>query len=395
MQSSKKLKRVTISRNAMFGAIGLLVMIDLLFLTAWTIVSPPEAVESRVLPDEFSTTVQVSLTCRSRQNVWPYMSMGWHTLLLIVASVLAFQSRDIVPDFNESRSFGTMIYSHFLFMSLRLIVFHLSVNGLINPNINGAAMSFLFSFDMLLATVIYVIPKCVEAIKNPVIYDPRKSITIASAGGFDPSRRGSIEASQMLSRPFSSIPISGEMNNDTASTVSNVRSRQTKRRSTKTSYSLTYYSSSQGASSTDKMTAMESDLKDGDSVDQRVSREFTQDHKSKENGSDLDNAQSPPMPSPALASVRSNHSISNHSSVTSSARSNRSRSNHSSVTGSVVSNLEVRRNDLSSHDAQIDIGIEGAMADVQSTNLAPSKSYLVNSESDKSGTRSENSSENV
>lgn len=182
MQSSKRLKRVKVSLKDMLRSVGFLVMINLIFLIAWTVISPPLAIEKLVLPEEQGTFVESSMICRSRQLIWPYMSEGWRSMLLMVASVLAFQSRGIIPDFNESRSIGMMIYSHFVFMILRVIVLVLGNAGFLTPNVFGACISILYTFDTLLATAIYVIPKCIEANKNPKIHNPRASIS--STSGF-------------------------------------------------------------------------------------------------------------------------------------------------------------------------------------------------------------------
>ena len=194
MQSSKMSRRANVSRQDMFLSLGFLMMIDLIILIAWTVVSPQQAVERLDLPEEFSTTVKVDLICRSKQVIWPYVTLIWHTLLLIVASVLAFQSRGIIPDFNESRSIGTMIYSIFLFMVFRLIVFLLGIRGLVASNVFGAAISFLYIFDTLFATTIYVIPKCFQAKKDSKVYDPRASSSLSSSvqnqpRGFKETRR--------------------------------------------------------------------------------------------------------------------------------------------------------------------------------------------------------------
>ena len=170
MQNAKKLKRVRVSTKDMVISVGFLVSLDLIFLIAWTAVSPPQAVEKLDLPEEFGTTVKVELICRSEQIVWQYVSAIWKAVLIIVASVLAFQSRGIIPEFNESRSIGTMIYSQFLFLVFRLIVLFLAMIGSISSNIFGASISFLHIFDAVFATTIYVIPKCIEAWKNPAVY---------------------------------------------------------------------------------------------------------------------------------------------------------------------------------------------------------------------------------
>lgn len=181
MQKSKKLKRVKVSREKMFSSVGVLVSIDLIILIIWTAISPPQAVEELVLPNEFSTMVESSLICRSKWIFFNYIIDGWHVLLLLVASVLSFQSRDIVPAFNESRSIGTMIYSNFLFMIIRMIVFALGSSGMIQSNFFGASMCLLFVLDTLIATTIYIIPKCFEAHKNPLEHVTRGSLVMSSA----------------------------------------------------------------------------------------------------------------------------------------------------------------------------------------------------------------------
>jgi len=209
MQKSKKCKRVKVSRKAMFGSVGVLVLIDAIILLVWTLVSPPQAIQELILPEEFSTTVESSLICKSKWIVFHYVIDGWHFLLLLVASVLSFQSRDIVPAFNESRSIGTMIYSNFLFMIIRMIVFVLGNSGLIQSNVFGASMCLLFVLDTLIATTIYVVPKCFEARKNPATHVTRGSLVVSganvsSASGFS----GNYAASAGLST--SSIPNSSE-----------------------------------------------------------------------------------------------------------------------------------------------------------------------------------------
>lgn len=209
MQKSKKCKRVKVSRKSMLGAVGTLVSIDLIILIVWTAVSPPLAVEELVLPDEFSTSVESSLICRSQWRAFNYVIDGWHVLLLLVASVLSFQSRDIVPAFNESRSIGTMVYSNFLFMIIRMIVFALGISGMIQSNFFGASMCLLFALDTLIATTIYVIPKCIEAYKNPLEHVTRGSLVLSSADRLS-GASGFSAALQSAALSTSSIPNSSE-----------------------------------------------------------------------------------------------------------------------------------------------------------------------------------------
>jgi hypothetical protein len=210
MQKSKKLKRVQVSRKAMFGSLGVLLLIDITFLIAWTLVAPPKAEEQLILRNELEHNVEASVVCRSSQFIYHYVLEIWHILLLLIASVLAFQSRDTVPAFNESRSIGTMIYSHFLFMILRLIIFILGHQEMVSPNVFGASISLLYSFDTLFATAIYVVPKCFEARKDEGIYDPRQSIRVSTSSsvGRTPNLSGFFPSSAEFNKRESS----GELN---------------------------------------------------------------------------------------------------------------------------------------------------------------------------------------
>ncbi len=217
MQKSKKCKRVKVSREAMFGSASVLVLIDAIILIVWTSVSPPQAIEELVLPEELGTIVESSVICDSQMIVFHYLLDGWHLLLLIVASVLSFQSRDIVPAFNESRSIGTMIYSNFLFMLIRLIVFFLGDRGLISSNVYGASMSLLYALDTLIATTIYVVPKIFEARKEPLPHVSRGSILMsgASLSGLSGQFQSGAISSAGGSGNFSTSSINNKSENQT------------------------------------------------------------------------------------------------------------------------------------------------------------------------------------
>lgn len=237
MQNTKKSRRIKVSMRDMFISLGLIVMIDLIFLIAWTVQSPPKAVEKLDLPEEFSTTVKVSLICRSEQIIWSLIPKIWHTLLLLVASVLAFQSRGIVPEFNESRTIGIMVYSHFLFMVFRLIVFFLGIRGDVAPNVFQASISYLYTFDTLFATAIYVIPKCIEAKKDSADYFPRASTSKSFKGNQTPNINPKLNINHGR-QPFGLKGFRDEsmvVNFESEASVSNLRGRQPRRRTSRSS----------------------------------------------------------------------------------------------------------------------------------------------------------------
>jgi len=260
MQQTKRRSRVRITVESMLIAMTFLVLIDLVILIAWTATSPLRATETLVLPQDGgepsdrSTTyiVESSTICKSRQPFWQYALEGWHGLLLLVAAVLAFQSRGIqLENFNEARVIGTMVYSQFVFMIARWIVFSLGVTMLIAPNVFGASMGLLYVMDTMLSTSIYVIPKCFHAKKDPLEYDPSSasefptgsshSLRSSSNPFFGTSvshQRISISNSELVGTALTGRtsvmrPRSGsqELNSETDDSARNLRGRQKRRKS--------------------------------------------------------------------------------------------------------------------------------------------------------------------
>jgi hypothetical protein len=170
LTSAKKMKRVEISRKRMLHDVDLAVGFILIVLIVWTVLDPPRSVQELVL-DATGATVEMSLECSSNHDLWFVGVLCWQSLLLLTAAVLAFQSRDIVQDFNESRSLGTMVYSYVLFLILRGVVDNLEQNEILPPNVVVGATSVLLSLDTLLAMGIYLVPKCLEAKKAHVSYN--------------------------------------------------------------------------------------------------------------------------------------------------------------------------------------------------------------------------------
>ena len=164
----------------------------LFVLIVWTIIDPLRDVEERSMSasgSELDSVVTSNTTCRcDYYYIWKFMGIGGHGVLLLMASVLAFQSRQIDQAFNESRSLGTMIYSHFMFLILRIVVVVMDASfsaGIFPATIIAAILSFLYSLDTLAAVCIYIIPKLLRA-----------------AGSKDGSDDNMYASSQRLSSPM-------------------------------------------------------------------------------------------------------------------------------------------------------------------------------------------------
>jgi hypothetical protein len=108
--------------------------------------------------DSGNTIVFVCYDCHSVLSVWGFISLVVQGLLLFVASMLAFQMRNLCHDLNKSPSLATLIYSHFIFWVLQLVLFVWLENskfGLVVPGV----YSLILGLDLIASICIYFLPK--------------------------------------------------------------------------------------------------------------------------------------------------------------------------------------------------------------------------------------------
>lgn len=158
MQGAARCKRVRISKRKLFGVVAMSLLFVSVFLAIWTAVDPPMRVEEQYLASEGSHIVRTRIGCSSSSDVWAILAVGWELVLVLCASVLAFQSRKIQQEFNESQTLGNMAYLHFLFLAARITVYFMPVE-VIEPNVQEGTISYLLSIDTLVSLLIYFGPK--------------------------------------------------------------------------------------------------------------------------------------------------------------------------------------------------------------------------------------------
>ena len=156
--------------------------IAVIFLTIWTALDAPMKQPLYTMPDDIaddgsSTIVLQTFFCSSESSVWQFISVGWMGLLLLVTSVLAFQTRNVRADFNESQTLGLMTYSHLVFVCIRLAT--LFVEEDVGPSQVAQFRSILYSADTLSTLTMYFFPKFValrqsdELAEDPSSWLPR------------------------------------------------------------------------------------------------------------------------------------------------------------------------------------------------------------------------------
>merc|ERR1712003_544870 len=122
-------RRITLNKQHLFRAVGVLTGIVIVYMIVWTVVDPPVKEQDYQLTDtvtdDESTIVTVGYYCRSTRGLWSFVSVGFQALLLLCASVLAFTTRKMKNDVNETTTVALLIYWNFICVLLRTILIFL------------------------------------------------------------------------------------------------------------------------------------------------------------------------------------------------------------------------------------------------------------------------------
>mmetsp|Transcript_48827 Transcript_48827/g.118176 ORF Transcript_48827/g.118176 Transcript_48827/m.118176 type:complete len:573 (+) Transcript_48827:1916-3634(+) len=160
MRAAKRLRHVKLTRQLLFGWVAGLTFLVVIFLALWTAIDPPRTSAEYHLTENDSTgglDVTVTHFCQSNSQAWSYAAAGWHLVLLAAATIQAFQTRSIRKDINESHTLAIMIYSHVVFVILRVVV--LLLHDTISRTDLANTLSLIFAFDVIATICIYFFPK--------------------------------------------------------------------------------------------------------------------------------------------------------------------------------------------------------------------------------------------
>ena len=106
MQAAQRMRRVVLNRQRLFGIVFGLTLLNVVYLIIWTIFDVPTIQFDYSITDDVNesgeTIVLLTSYCDSTQDFWRLVSVTWNCLLLLCATVLAVQARNIHQDFNES-----------------------------------------------------------------------------------------------------------------------------------------------------------------------------------------------------------------------------------------------------------------------------------------------------
>jgi hypothetical protein len=172
MKASRRMKRVQLNRWHLFRAVLCILIPVTIFMIIWTAVDPmirqedvylsetDDVDDSSENPDAFRyrSTIDANIVCKSSMSeAWYYASVGIHAVLLVTATVLAVATREVRSEFNESQQLAVVVYSHFVFLVLRIVTLALQSN--VSPERLSGSRSILYSLDVILTVLIYLAPK--------------------------------------------------------------------------------------------------------------------------------------------------------------------------------------------------------------------------------------------
>lgn len=226
MQGAKRLKRIKLTRRQLLRQVASVVIGVTLFLIIWTAVDAPQSQETIILVNESGNLVERQESCASSSVVWFYAILTWNFILLICASVLAIQSRNVRQEFNESKFLGLLVYARFFFVILGAIVYFLSENNdSLAPNVFAGIISLLLSFDVAAALLIYFVPKLYAKQEIPnhtvtftIASENHQSGIISSSFPANNSSHFLSSSSQELSSQRESSEVVQESSNNDAAT---------------------------------------------------------------------------------------------------------------------------------------------------------------------------------
>ena len=182
-RESSGFRRVTVNRQHLYLAVAAVSAVAVIFLVCWTIVDPVARQLDLDLTanedEDGATIVNASTYCGSESSIWFNIALGWQFVLLLAASVLAFQNRQVREEFNESRTLAFMIYSHLL-LSI-LLVLTQAVEGSFSPQLLAGYRCLLYGLDALVTLVVYFAPKFLNIYQKDELQNPGLRSTIPNS----------------------------------------------------------------------------------------------------------------------------------------------------------------------------------------------------------------------
>jgi len=183
MQAARAMRRVSLNLRDLYVMVCGICCVVVVFQGLWTVLDTPDKAYHSSLSSEKTdrgeTIILMTPYCKSDSNTWRYLTVLWHGILLIAAALLAFQTRKLKTDFGETETLGIMVYSHFVFVALRLLTYTVQDE---ESEANAALYrSLIYSSNILSSIGIYFIPKFLHKEGDKGLFDLRTNASIPAS----------------------------------------------------------------------------------------------------------------------------------------------------------------------------------------------------------------------
>ena len=128
-----------------------------IYLIVWTAVDTPSSVTDLTMMGD--ATVALHYVCASASNFWEIAAFGWESLLLLSTTVLAYQSREVIKQLKDSHGFIFLVYTHFIFLLMRVIVHIVMFSRMIPAALFFKLIAILLEVETICAILVNFSPK--------------------------------------------------------------------------------------------------------------------------------------------------------------------------------------------------------------------------------------------
>mmetsp|Transcript_7699 Transcript_7699/g.10668 ORF Transcript_7699/g.10668 Transcript_7699/m.10668 type:complete len:700 (+) Transcript_7699:666-2765(+) len=160
-QSATRFQKATIDKKKLYMSVSSIIILVAIYLLTWTLVDPPDRQSNRRLTDDINEDggqiIEIGYLCRSDSAAWFAISYVYQFVVLVAATVLAFQNRNVRQEFNDSSRLAFIIYAHSILLLLRMLVVYYGSS--LKTNLVATITSYLLSADIIQTLAIYFVPK--------------------------------------------------------------------------------------------------------------------------------------------------------------------------------------------------------------------------------------------
>jgi len=162
-RQARVLNKIQIDPNSFKKHLVMVIAMLLLYLTIWTSIDMPKRTDDFEIFDMEGEVTIVALYagCASSRAVWGSVSLGVESFVLLSATILAYQSREMIGKLSESHWLAFLVYFHSLFLLIRIVIQVLLVSDMMKSAMSTKMMAIVVALETIAAMLVYFLPKFV------------------------------------------------------------------------------------------------------------------------------------------------------------------------------------------------------------------------------------------